>query len=224
MEANMARSGWLVPLVVLALAGAAASPLAAAEPETSPAQAAKFIQDIGDRAVTLLARYGDGDAHRLQLELQTLIHDGFDLDTISRFALGTAWQTATPAQRQEYQSLFAAWTADTYARRLGGDKGGSLTVLGAHRGSEERGSTMADAIVQTRINRADGTSIDADLRVRGTAGRMKIVDVSMGGVSMDMTQRDEFAAVIRREGVSGLISELKTHVSSLNEDQQAARR
>lgn len=216
----MARSGWLIPLMALALVGIAPTPRAAAQ--TLPDQASKFVEALGSRAVMLLAKYGDGDAQRLQLELRNLIHEGFDLDMISRFALGPAWQAATPAQRQEYQTLFASWTADSYARRLGGDKGGSLTVLGAQAGSDERGSNTADAIVRTRINRANGTSIDADLRVRDTAGRMKIVDVSMGGVSMDVTQRDEFAAVIQREGVSGLIRELKTHVGSLDVDQKAA--
>lgn len=58
-------------------------------------------------------------------KLQNLIHEGLDLDMISRFAIGTAWQTATPAQRQEYQALFAAWTAESYANRLGADKGGT---------------------------------------------------------------------------------------------------
>lgn len=218
----MARPGWLVPLIALALIGIVPTPPAAAQ--TSPDQASKFVEALGSRAVTLLAKYGNGDARRLQSELQTLIHEGFDLDMISHFALGAAWQTATPAQRQEYQTLFAAWTAESYARRLGGDKGGSLTVLGARAGSDEHGPTTADAIVRTRINRANGTSIDADLRVRDTAGGMKIVDVSMGGVSMDVTQRDEFAAVIQREGIGGLIRELKTHVRSVDADQKAAGR
>ncbi len=218
----MARTGWLVPLMTLALVGIAPTPHAAAQ--TSPDQASRFVQTLGSRAVTLLAKYGDGDARQLQAELQNLIHEGFDLDMISRFALGTSWQAATPAQRQEYQTLFAAWTAESYANRLGADKGGSLTVLGAQAGSNQPGSDPADAFVRTRINRSNGTSIDADLRVRTTEGAMKIVDVTMGGVSMDVTQRDEFAAVIRREGIGGLIRELKTHVGGFGGDQQAAHR
>jgi phospholipid transport system substrate-binding protein len=219
----MARTGWLIPLMVLALVGIAPAPRAAAQ--TSPDQASRFVEALGGRAVMLMTRYGDRDARQLQLELQNLIHEGFDLDMISRFALGTAWQTATPAQRQEYQALFVAWTAETYASRLGADKGGSLTVIGAQAGSDQPGSDPADAFVRTRINRSNGTSLDADLRVRTTEGRMKIIDVTMGGVSMDVTQRDEFSAVIQREGVDGLIRELRTHVSSADVgDQKAARR
>ena len=218
----MVRTGWFIPLMALALVGIAPAPRAAAQ--TSPDQASKFVEALGGRAVTLLARYGDGDARQLQVELQNLIHDGFDLDMISRFALGTAWQTATPPQRQEYQTLFAVWTAESYANRLGADKGGSLTVLGARAGSDQPGSDPADAFVRTRINRPNGTSVEADLRVRASEGRLRIIDVTMGGVSMDVTQRDEFSAVIRREGVDGLIRELRTHISGLGADQKAARR
>jgi len=219
----MARTGWLVPLMALALVGIAPAPRAAAQ--TSPDQASRFVETLGGRAVTLFAKYGDGDARQLQAELQNLIHEGFDLDMISRFALGSAWHTATPAQRQEYQTLFATWTAESYANRLGADKGGSLTVLGAQAGSNKPGSDPADAFVQTRIKRSNGTSIDADLRVRASVGGgMKIVDVTMGGVSMDVTQRDEFSAVIQREGLDGLIRELRTHVTGVDGNQKAARR
>jgi len=205
----MVRNAWLVPLMVFALVGIAPAPRATAEDQTSPEQASRFIQDLGSRTVTLLTAYHDNDARQLQQRLRDLIREGFDLDMISRFALGATWQTATPAQRQEYQALFAAWAVESYARQLGADKGGSLTVLGAQAGSEQLGPNTADAIVHTRLNRANGPSMDADLRVRDSAGRMKIVDVTMDGVSMDVTQRDEFASIIRRKGLTGLIGDLK---------------
>lgn len=208
----MMRTGWLIPyLMLLGFAGVAPSPLQAGEVRTSPEQASTFVRDLGNRAVSLLAGYANGDAARLQTQLRVLIHDGFDLDTISRFALGSSWQRATPAQQQEYQALFAAWTADTYARQLGADRGATLTVI-----DSQPALDSTDAIVRTQINRADGSSIDTELRVREREGHMQIVDVTMGGVSMDVTQRDEFSAVIHRKGIGGLISDLKTHVNSLS--------
>jgi len=214
----MVRNGWLVPLMVLALVGIAPAPRAAAEDQTSPEQASRFVQDLGSQTVTLLTRYHDGDARQLQRRLQDLIREGFDLDMISRFALGATWQTATPAQRQEYQALFAAWTAESYAHRLGADKGGNLTVIGAQPAADQLGPDATDAIVHTRLNRPNEASIDADLRVRDSEGRMKIVDVSMDGVSLDVTQRDEFASVIRRKGLAGLIRELKARTDTLPVD------
>jgi len=216
----MIRAGWLIPYaVLLALVSVAISPLAAAEIQTSPDQASKFVQDLGGQAMTLLAEYPDGDTRTLQSELRDLIHRSFDLDLIGRFALGPAWETATPAQQQEYQELFAQWTADTYARRLGADRGGaSLTVVGAQPGLD-----TPDAVVRTQINRPDGISIAMNLRVHDSGGQLKVVDVSMAGVSMAVTQRDEFASIIQRKGIDGLIGDLRAHVND-NLRVQAAQR
>jgi phospholipid transport system substrate-binding protein len=193
--------------MMLALGGVA--PLQAAEVRTSPEQASKFIQDLGKQAVALLVAHPDGDSRDRQTRLRELIRQGFDLDLISRFALGAYWQTATPAQRLEYQQLFVAWMADSYARRLGADKAGSLTVIDGRPDVDS-----ADALVRTRINRSDAPAIDTDLRVRDSEGGMKIIDVTMGGVSLDVTQRDQFASVIKRKGLDGLISELRARTST----------
>jgi phospholipid transport system substrate-binding protein len=58
-------------------------------------------------------------------------------------------------------------------------------------------------------------TIETNLRVHGSGDQMKIVDVTMGGVSMVVMQRDEFAAVIRRRGLDGLISDLKRRTGDL---------
>jgi phospholipid transport system substrate-binding protein len=51
--------------------------------------------------------------------------------------------------------------------------------------------------------------------VRATDGRMKIVEVLMTGVSMGVTQRDEFASVIEHRGLEGLIRDLRSRVDNL---------
>ena len=43
----------------------------------------------------------------------------------------------------------------------------------------------------------------------------KIVDVMVAGVSMVVTQRSEFGAVIQRQGVDGLIESLRMQVSKI---------
>jgi len=201
---------WLIPYIVLLALGIVSSPLAAAEDQTSPEQASKFVQDLGSRTVALLANYPDSGAPEFQVQLRDLIQQSFDLDLIGRFVLGATWPTATPAQQKEYQELYALWTADSYARRLGTDRGGSLTVTGA-----EPQLGTADAVVQTTINRPGGMSINTNLRVRESEGQMKIIDVTMGGVSMGVTQRDEFASIIQRKGLDGLISDLRAGVANL---------
>jgi len=47
--------------------------------------------------------------------------------------------------------------------------------------------------------------------VRTRDGSMKVVDVSVEGVSMGQTQRSEFASIIQNNGgqVSGLLAEMR---------------
>jgi phospholipid transport system substrate-binding protein len=60
----------------------------------------------------------------------------------------------------------------------------------------------------------DGSKIPIHWRVRGK-GDYKIVDVLVEGVSMAITQRDEFAAIIQqRDGkVEGLLKALRKKTS-----------
>jgi len=53
--------------------------------------------------------------------------------------------------------------------------------------------------------------IRVDWRVRNGEDQLKIIDVVVEGVSMLLTQRDEFASVIQRSGgnVEGLLARLR---------------
>ena len=84
---------------------------------------------------------------------------------IGRFALGRSWRSATPAQRQDFQELFAVWTINGHEHLLGASKGGRLTIIGA------QPIGWQDALVHTRIDRLNGTPVEIDLRVRDTPGR-----------------------------------------------------
>ena len=91
----------------------------------------------------------------------------------------------------------------TYAERLGGYAGVTMAIL------SERPAGTKDVVVSTRIERPHGPSIAADWRVRTTGRRYRIIDVMVDGVSMAVTQRSEFAAVIQRRGLQGLIDDLR---------------
>jgi len=174
--------------------------------KTSPEKAAQFVHDFGGRVVALLARTDAPDV-QVRREIETLIRDSVDIETIGRSSLGSAWQRASDAQRRDYQELFGLWATRTYAERLGANRGGSLTVLGAL-------ATASDAYVRAKVARADGRASVIDLRVREAQGRMKIVDAEVDGISMDVTQRDEFASVIRRQGLDALIDSLRTQAAN----------
>jgi phospholipid transport system substrate-binding protein len=196
-------------LLLLAWLTSAGPAVQAEESATSPEAAAKFVQDLGNRAFGLFASYTPAEAEKNKEAFRQVFREGFDFDLIGRFVLGNPWRNASPEQKAEYQKLFETWVLDTYTRRIGAYKGEKFKITG------EQPIAETDALVETEIVRNDGPPLKAGWRVRNIQGQMKIVDVVVEGISMALTQRQEFASVVQREGLDGLLKQLKTKVDSL---------
>ncbi len=193
----VSRRGFLFAIVVLSMGfGDFAS--AAAQ----SGAASRFIRGLGDQAIATMTVPGVGQEAR-EARIRSLVSRGFDLSFIGRFALGRHWRRATAAQRAEYSRLFGEYVLKTYTARFGGYAGQTMAVL-----SERRAGTK-DVVVSTLIEHPYGPPIAADWRVRTTGARYRIIDLVIEGVSMVVTQRSEFAAVIQRRGLQGLIDELR---------------
>lgn len=178
-----------------------------ASPNENPMQASaeKLIISLGDKAIAFLNNKALTDAQRTQ-EFTTLLRTHFDLKTLGRFALGRYWRASTKEQRSEYQSLFEQMVVDVYSGRFKEYSGQKFIVNGSRQDSAK------DTLVNSVIIPKDGKEIKVDWRVRRKKdGSFKVIDVIVAGVSMSVTQRSDFSAVIQRGGgnVDALISHLK---------------
>ena len=196
-----------VLLVLVCLLGAAASPQPAAATQVD--NAVRHIETLGEQALSTLRQSGVSLSEREQ-EFGQILRNGFDLPLIARFVLGRYWRKANDDQRREYLDAFSDYVIKTYASRLGGFKGQSFAVTGTQIAGEKK-----DVFVNTRIEQASGPPIEAAWRVRETDGQYKIIDVVVQGVSMAVTQREEFASVTRQSGVDGLVQVLRAQTERL---------
>lgn len=176
-------------------------------PATAPARAAEdpagFIADLGTRAIDVLTSQRS-EAER-ESEFRVLFREGFDVPSISRFVLGRYWATASEPQRQEFVRLFEAFVVHAYSVRFSAFPGHTLTV----RGSRVNGDQ--GAVVQSQIaGPSGGKPILVDWRVSRTDQRYNITDIMVEGVSMALTERQEFASVIQRSG--GELESLLKHL------------
>jgi len=132
-----------------------------------------------------------------------------DIALIGRLVLGRHWRTAAPEERAAYQALFRGFMLRSLAGRLRPHAGANLgtddsfTVLGA------RPVGRGDVIVATEVTPPGRPPLHIDWRLRETAGRYVIIDLVVEGVSLLVTQRQEFSAVIERGGLQGLLDELR---------------
>ena len=171
-------------------------------------QASEHIRDLADQAISTLAET-DGNLAERESRLRPILANGFDMPHIARFAMGRYWRRANAEQQRDYIAAFSDYVVATYARRFGGYSGETLSIL------SEKELGPKDYSVVTRIERADNPPIDAEWRVRIDDDAAKVIDVVVEGVSMSVTQRAEFASVVRQNGVDGLISVLQARSSRL---------
>ncbi len=167
----------------------------------------EFVKLLGERTIEVLSNESYTAEDRMN-HYRELLREGFAVNTIGRFALGRYWRTATPELREEYLALFQEFVLDIYSKRLNGFTGETFTII------KSQSIDETDTMVSTEISGADGPSIRVDYRVRSLDGNLQIVDVLVEGVSLIITQRAEFASIINRDGLEGLMGKLCQYTKS----------
>ncbi len=196
-----------VARILLAVMAFSAAPALSASP---PGEASAFVRDLGDKAIRVLASKDAGLAER-EAKLQAVLYGHFDMRVIGRFALGRYWRQASAEQRRDYLDLFGRYIVKTYSAKLGGYTGEQLEIV-----SETPLTNKIDVLVNTRIERPSGPPIKATWRVRSRNDTRRIIDVMIEGISMAVTQRQQFSSVVRRYGLEGLLETLRARTTKLS--------
>lgn len=202
---RMACVAGMVALVLVA----PASKSSEVEPAAENPEPARFIEALAGEALKVLAANQGTPAER-EDTFRRLLRDDFAMEKIGRFVIGSHWRKMTPQQQAEYQALFAEWVLNTYSVRLGSYAGEQVRIL------RTSPAGRRDVIVHTRIVKLDaGDGLTVDWRVRKSGKTFKIIDIYVEGISMAVTQRSEFEAVVRRYGVDGLLSMIRDRLAKL---------
>ena len=168
-------------------------------------EAKKFVTELAQHSISILQRTDQSDVVR-QREFERVWSKGVAFSTIGRFVLGRHWRAATPDQRIRYQELFVASVMRTSINVLGGLGHEQLRIIDARLAGKK------DILISTLFARSDGPAISVDWRVRKIDERNQIVDVVIEGVSMVLTKRSEFSAVVKNEGFEGLLAALNSRI------------
>ena len=77
-----------------------------------------------------------------------------------------------------------------------------------------RDASTATTQTSTEIRSADSPPIRVDYRVRARNDKLQVVDILVEGISLIVTQRSEFASIINRDGLEGLMSKLRQYTKN----------
>ena len=208
MQINFRRIPIVLVFVFGLFSGLGVAGVASAE---DPAAGAKvFIENLADRAVKSLAA-PDIDTAERRKRFRAVMLENFAFKRIAKWVLGRYWRRASDAEKTEYLKLYEDVLVLVYADRFAKYSG---EVLDVGR-SEVRGKN--DILVYSKIVRPEGLkAVDVAWRISQQKSEYKIIDVMVEGLSMGLTQKKEFASVIRQNGagVQGLIDELRKRLAA----------
>jgi phospholipid transport system substrate-binding protein len=208
---RLGRRQILAIVAGFAALGAAITPAFGQIQDTAAAQ---VVQGLVEDIWTTLRR-DDDDQNRRVDELMAVLDARTDVALISRLALGRHWSRLPESQRQDYQALFRDVVIRSMARRL------STYAEDAKAPLEERFRIVSsapvgerDVLVRSKVFPSRGQPLNLDWRLRTEGSGPVIIDLIIEGASLLVAQRSEFAAVIERGDLDGLLAELRARAES----------
>jgi phospholipid transport system substrate-binding protein len=171
---------------LLLVIGLVAAPRGAGA-EQDPSQ---FIQNLGTQGIQALGP--SVPMAQRAARFRQLYDSDFDVAGITRFVLGPSGRNMSPEQQQEFATLFRDYIAQTYAEKLASFGGAPFHVTGTRQNGDE-------TIVASQVER-QGNPAQLDWHVVNRGGRMLVTDVNVNGSSMKVSERNQLASIMERNG------------------------
>lgn len=200
---------------IAALGGAALVAGLARQPARASGTVAKFIENLGDRAILQLADSSISESER-ESRFRTILNDSFDVVRISRFVLGRYARGATREQMAEFIQLYEDVVVLTYAHLFASYAGQGFKVK---REVGDPGDRYK--LVLTEVEPGNGRPpIKLDWQVKVDGDSYAVVDIRVEGASMAITQREEYTAVLDKNGgdIADLLAQLRAKAAKLRAD------
>lgn len=137
-------------------------------------------------------------------EVGRVVDAGFDFRSMSQSILATNWRTATAEEKRQFVEYFAQYLEATYR-----DKIESYTNQRVEYMNE---SVRGDRAVVDTIIMTDATQIPVTYKLKLNDEGWFAYDVVIEGVSLVNNYRSTFSAIIKSEGMEGLLTDLQGRI------------
>ena len=178
-------------------------PFATTAQELGPEELVKKITQDVLQAIQKDKQLASGDRQRAIKLAEEKILPHVDFEEATRLAVGRGWAQANPEQKKKLVGEFRNMLVRTYSNAIGAYEGQTMKVLPVRM---KPGDT--EVTVHNQFIRQGAKPVLVDYAMRKTDKGWKIYDIVVEGVSLVLTYRSEFDAVVKQDGVDGLIKRL----------------
>jgi phospholipid transport system substrate-binding protein len=135
-------------------------------------------------------------------QLAPIVPRSFDIASMARLSAGPSWSGLTDGQRQQMTESYGRYISAIYADRFDGYAGQKFEVIGEQ-------PAPAGVMVKSQIIKANDEPVKVDYLRRRSGDSWLISDIYVdGAISEVAMRRSEFAAILKSEGIDGLIMAL----------------
>ncbi|MBV8089027.1 MAG: ABC transporter substrate-binding protein [Alphaproteobacteria bacterium] len=175
----------------------------------APASGGETVQGLYDALLnTMKNARALGQSGRFT-QIAPVIRRSFEIASMARLSVGPSWSSLTDAQRQRMTESYGRYIAAIYADRFDGYAGQKFEVMGEQ-------PAPVGVMVKSQIIKANGEPVKVDYLMQRSGDSWLISDIYLdGAISEVATRRSEFAAILRNEGIDGLIAALNRRADLL---------
>jgi phospholipid transport system substrate-binding protein len=177
---------------------------AAAEFSTPTAR----VKDSIDRVIAILKDESMDREVKWQ-QIAAVINEGFDFRSMSQSVLATHWRRATDEERRRFTEFFSQYIEETYRAKI--EAYTDEKIL--YKDEIIRGER---AVVETVIV-TSSNEIPVNFKLKNNNGEWFAYDVIIEGVSLVANYRSTFAAIVKNEGMNGLLSNIQRRIQKYKE-------
>ena len=171
--------------------------------ELGPEELVKKITTEVLEAIKTDKQLAGGDRQKALKLAEEKILPHVDFEEATRLAVGRGWAQASPEQKKKLVAEFRNMLVRTYSNAIQPYEGQQIKVMPVRM---KPGDT--EVTVHNQFIRSGAKPVLLDYSMRKTDKGWKVYDIVVEGVSLVLTYRSEFDAIVKQEGVDGLIKRL----------------
>lgn len=166
------------------------------------------VEDTMNRIIAEVeANPGDSKKAIREKNLRVIIDERFNFEEMAKRSLGKNWKQANEAQQKEFIATFSELLINTYIGRLNEAKKGMVNIL-------DEKIREPKALIKTTVKVKEDV-FPIDYKLLKNDSNWEVYDVIIENVGLIKNYRTEFAGIVRKEGIGGLLVKLKDKVAKL---------
>ena len=177
---------------------------AAAQATPTEAAASKYVVDLSERVFGVL-RDKSMSKQQVRARFKTMLTENFALDEIGDRLIRRYRSQITPAQYAAYQSALPQFAINAYTDRLFSYAEATVSPVR----TLPRG-TKGDIDVYTKVTKPGSKPFDAIWQVRPAGGSFKVLNLTLSGINLSLTQEADFSGYIAKNGFDALVTFMKS--------------